>query len=173
MRRVWGVLGVLAVLAGFFWLAREGGFLRDADEGARDGEADATAVAEREADAARLASAPAKPSPTDVGGEPVGAVDLARGEGAIRGRVVGPDAQPIPLARVVAVLPPPPAGAVRAAKDGVFEMRGLPLDAREVRVTAETARGRTVALPRSPRAPSSISATSSSRRAPRRTTGSR
>jgi protocatechuate 3,4-dioxygenase beta subunit len=147
MRRVWGVVGVLAVLAAFLWLAREGGFFGDAEDAARTAETDADAVPERESDAARLAAAEARPFPTDVSGEPVGSIDLRRGEGAVHGLVVGADGRPVPLARVVAVLPPPPSGAVRAGKDGTFSVRGLPLDAREVRVTAEGFLGRTVSLP--------------------------
>ena len=70
-------------------------------------------------------------------GDPVGVFDFRMGSGVLRGRVTGNE-QPLPLARVRPVLPPPFGQlAVRTAENGGYELRGLPFAQHELRVSKE------------------------------------
>jgi hypothetical protein len=85
--------------------------------------------------------------PTEVNGEPVGVLRLTLGTAALQGTVTG-QGEPLALARVQPVLPPPlPAVAVRTDAKGHWEVRGLPAGAFELRVSADGYRGRTAVAP--------------------------
>ena len=74
---------------------------------------------------------------TEFDGDPVGVLDLRMGAGRLTGVVTGED-QPLELARVRPVLPPPFTNlAVRTRRDGTWELQGLPLAQHEIRVRKE------------------------------------
>lgn len=87
------------------------------------------------------------PEPRSFEGDPVGILDLGAGGATLTGAVTG-SGQPLALARVRPVLPPPQADrAVRTRRDGTFEIRGLPPGTHEVRASADGWHPRTVAGP--------------------------
>lgn len=84
--------------------------------------------------------------PASVDGEPVGVLTLTLGKGALRGSVTGAG-QPLALARVEPVLPPPHRAAVRTDEAGRYEIRGLPEGVLDLRAGAEGFRSRSVTTP--------------------------
>lgn len=85
--------------------------------------------------------------PTRVNGEPVGVLTLTLGDASLEGTVTG-QGQPLPLARVQPVLPPPfPGLGVHTDEKGRWAIRGLPAGTFELRATAEGFRGLTTTAP--------------------------
>jgi protocatechuate 3,4-dioxygenase beta subunit len=89
----------------------------------------------------------AKVFPKEVGGEPVGVLTLTLGDSTLKGSVVG-EKQPLPLARVVPLLPPPfPGTGVHTDQKGNWEIRGLPAGEHLLRVSAHGWRTKTEGAP--------------------------
>lgn len=107
-------------------------------ETAVDQEYDPTAGLQEEGRAPTLAGREGVgPEPREWEGDPVGLLVLGPGGATLKGRVTGNE-QPLALARVRPVLPPPlHQAAVRTRRDGGYEIRGLPVGQHELRASAE------------------------------------
>lgn len=133
------VVGLLA------WKTRGFGLVGDAPGGGavRPDESPGEVAGGARLDAG-MNAADAAADPKTYEGDRVGVVEAGLGAAAVAGSVTGHGA-PIRFARVVVVMAPPNDGvAVRTTKEGKFEIRGLPVEAFDLRASADGWRPRTV-----------------------------
>ncbi|MHC5009508.1 MAG: carboxypeptidase regulatory-like domain-containing protein [Planctomycetota bacterium] len=145
-RSVTFLLVVLAILAGLL-LADPMGFFAGGVERTEEAADEGTDLREGPTLEGRPDAAALTGEERWVDGEPVRVLDLGLGTSGLQGTVTGEGA-PLFAARVWVVLAPPNGGrAVRTAKDGTWEIRGLPPGTHDVRATAPDFLGRTTTAP--------------------------